>query len=41
MEQYQRSDNPRIYGMEEEKEETEESLEKKVIELVSHMGVQL
>lgn len=41
LEQYQRSDNLRIYGMEEEREETEETLEEKVVELASNMGVHL
>lgn len=41
LEQYQRSDNLRVYGMEEEREETEEILEEKVIELASNMGVNL
>lgn len=41
MEQYQRSDNLRIYGMAEESDESEEALEGKVVELASNMGVDL
>ena len=41
LEQYQRSDNLRIYGIEEESEESEEALEEKVVELASNMGVNL
>lgn len=41
LEQYQRSDNLRIYRLVEESEETEEVLEGKVIELASNMGVNL
>ncbi|MPC72906.1 hypothetical protein E2C01_067219 [Portunus trituberculatus] len=41
LEQYQKSDNLRIYGLEEESEESEEELERKVIELASNIGVNL
>lgn len=41
IEQYQRRDNIRIFGLEEEEGETEEDLELKVIELASEMGVSL
>ncbi|KAK4320801.1 hypothetical protein Pmani_008340 [Petrolisthes manimaculis] len=41
LEQYQRSDNLLIYGIEEESEESEEALEEKVVELASNMGVNL
>lgn len=41
LEQYQRSDNLRIYGLREESGETEEVLEDKVIELASKIGVDL
>lgn len=39
LEQYQRRDNLRIYGIEEESEESEETLEEKVVELAANMGV--
>lgn len=41
LEQYQRSDNLRIYGMPEERDKTEDSLEDKVVEFASTMGVEL
>ena len=38
LEQYQRRDNLRIFGLDEEEQETEDVLEAKVIELASDMG---
>ena len=41
LEQYQRSENLRIYGLEEGTEESEDRLEEKVVELASNIGVNL
>ena len=41
LEQYQRSDNLRIYGIEEGIDESEERLEEKVVESASNIGVNL